>query len=80
VILSGTKALGREALRKGARIMADIAENQSSSSPLGIFSKHVNEKTKVLVNSLRGRGMKSKRKANISFRKDRKKRKKNTNI
>jgi len=57
--------------------MANIAENQSSSSPLEIISKHVNKKVKVLINSLRGHGMKRKRKANISVRKDRKERKNN---
>ena len=43
--------------------MSDIAEQKQYSSPGEIISKHVAEMTQGLVNRLRGRGTRCKRKA-----------------
>jgi hypothetical protein len=49
------KALGREALRTGGKILQDIAENPQVSSH-DIISKHVSESTQNIVKKLRGAG------------------------
>ena len=50
----GAKAVGRETLRTGVKILTDIAENKSPElSPNEIVSKHVNESVQNLIGNLR---------------------------
>jgi hypothetical protein len=54
--------LGRETLRTGGEILADIADNKSPDiSARDIISKHVGETTQNLIGRLRGGGRKRKR-------------------
>ena len=46
ILWSGAKAVGRKSLRTGGKILSDIAENSSSSTPSsnrGIVSRHLTE-------------------------------------
>ena len=55
----GYKAVGRETLRTGGKILTDIAENKSPEvRPRGIVSKHVTESVQNLISNLRGGGSK----------------------
>jgi hypothetical protein len=56
------RVLGREALRTGGKILQDIAENPQVSSH-DIISKHVGESTKNIVEKLRGRGTRKRKRA-----------------
>jgi hypothetical protein len=48
------KALGREALRTGSRILSDIADKIPDLSTSDIISKHVIASTQNLISKLRG--------------------------
>jgi len=51
----GSKAVGRETLRTGGKILTDIAENKSPElSPKDIVSKHVTESVQILIANLCG--------------------------
>jgi hypothetical protein len=53
------KAVGRETLRTGGKILTDIAENKSHDVSAGdIVSKYVTESAQKLFGTLRGRGRK----------------------
>ena len=55
----GAKAVGRETLRTGGKILTDIAANRSPElSPKDIVSKHVIESVQNLLGNLRGGGRK----------------------
>ena len=56
ILWSGTKTVGREALRKGGKILSDMADNNDGSSPGNIVSKHARD----LISKLKGRGHKRK--------------------
>ena len=58
VLWSSAKAVGREALRTGAKVMTDIAANPGQTGD--ILSKHVTETTQN-IKTLRGGGRKGKR-------------------
>ena len=55
IFWSGAKSLGREALRTGGKIMADIADNPQASVH-DVISKHVSGATQNLIQKLRGGG------------------------
>jgi hypothetical protein len=61
-VFSATKALGREALRKGGRILTDIAENPQTGVE-EIISKHVQNTIQTLGSKMTGRGRKRKRRS-----------------
>jgi hypothetical protein len=53
------KAVVRQMLRTGGKILTDIAENRSPEvSPKDIVSKHVTESVQNLIGNLRGGGRK----------------------
>jgi hypothetical protein len=54
------KALGREALRTGSKILTDISENPQAGTR-DIISKHVTDTTQNIIRKLRGGGRKRKR-------------------
>jgi hypothetical protein len=54
------RALGREALRTGGKIMTDIDDNPQTSVH-NVISKHVSESTQNIIQKLRGGGRKRKR-------------------
>jgi hypothetical protein len=56
VLESGVKAVSREALRTGGKILTDIAD--TDTKPRDIIAKHVDESAH-LTQKLRGRGRKS---------------------
>jgi hypothetical protein len=57
ILWRGAKAVGRETLRKGGKILSDIAENRSPElSTKDIVSKHVSESVQNLTGNLRGGG------------------------
>jgi len=60
LLWSGTKAVGRETLRTGGKILADIAERSPTDTTTAgdIVSKHVTESAQKLISKLRGRGRK----------------------
>jgi hypothetical protein len=59
LLWSGAKAVGRETLRTGGQILADMAENTSPDvSAKDIVSKHVSESAQTLIIKLGGRGRK----------------------
>ena len=59
VLWSGVKAVGRETLRNGGKILSDIADNTSNDvEPRHIIAKHVNDSAKTLVQKQRGKGRK----------------------
>ena len=59
VILSGVKAVGRETLRTGCRILTDITNNTSADvKPVDIVAKGVGESAQNLIQKPRGRGRK----------------------
>ena len=62
IIWSGVKALGRETLRTGGKILSDIAENRSDEvNARDIISRYVTDSTQNLIKTLRGRGQKRRR-------------------
>ena len=53
ILWHGAKAVCREPLRAGGKILTDIAENKSSElSPKEIVSKHVTDSVKNLIGNL----------------------------
>jgi len=59
ILWHGAKAVCREPLRAGGKILTDIAENNSPElSPKDIVPKHVTESVQNLIGSLRGCGRK----------------------
>ena len=53
ILWRGAKAVARETLRTGGKILTDIAENKSSElSPKDIVSKHVTDSVKNLIGNL----------------------------
>ena len=61
ILWSGAKALGRESLRTGGKILSDIAENRSSITPSSdrdIISRNLTESRQKLIDKLEGRGKK----------------------
>ena len=57
ILWCGAKAVGRETLRTGGKILTDIAANTSPDvSPKDIVSKHVTELVKNLIGNLHGGG------------------------
>jgi hypothetical protein len=73
------KALGREALRTGGKILQDIAENPQVASH-DIISKHVSESTQNIVKKLHGgvRGTRKRKRAPSTNNKRKSKRAKTT--
>ena len=65
ILWSIAKTLGRESLRTGGKILSDISENKSSSTPShgDIVSRHLTESRQKLIDKLEGRGQKPKRAA-----------------
>jgi hypothetical protein len=60
LISSGAKSLGREALRTGAKIMNDIADDPHTNVR-DVVSKHLSATKQNLLRKLRGGGRKRKR-------------------
>ena len=61
ILWSGAKTLGRESVRTGGKILADLAQNTNSDvTPRNIVSKHLSES---IGKVLSGRGRKRKRRA-----------------
>ena len=54
----GTKAVVRETLRTGGKILTDTAENRSPELSPKDISKHVTESVQNLIGNLRGGGRK----------------------
>jgi len=64
------KALGKEAMRTGGRILSDIADNTSADiSTRDIVTKHFGQATQNLIGKLSGGGRKRKRTTSASPRK-----------
>jgi len=60
ILWSGSKTLGRESVRTGVRILADLAQNINSEvTPRDIVAKHLSESVGIVLS---GRGRKRKRK------------------
>jgi hypothetical protein len=59
ILWSSAKSVGREALRSGAKVMTDIADNCGQTGD--ILSKNVTETTQNIIKKLRG-GVSRKRK------------------
>jgi hypothetical protein len=51
---SGAKTLGKETLRTGGKILADIADKEPGASTQDIVSRNLTESTQKLVKKLRG--------------------------
>jgi hypothetical protein len=74
LLWSGAKAVGRETLRTGGKILSDIAENKSPDVSAGdIVTKHVTESAQNLIGKLRGRGRKRPSSSSSASKKKRKK-------
>ena len=58
------RALGREALRTGRKILADIAENPQANTQ-DIVSKHVTDSTQNIIKKLRGGGVRRRQKRKL---------------
>ena len=59
ILWRGAKAVSRETLRTGGKILTDIADNKSPELiPKDIVSKHVTESVQNLIGNLRGGGRK----------------------
>jgi hypothetical protein len=56
VLWSGVKAVGRETLRNGGKILKDLAD--TDTKPNDIIANHVGESAQNLIQKLRGRGRK----------------------
>ena len=70
ILWSGAKTLGRESVRTGGNILADLAQNTNTDvTPRDIVSKHLSE---TVGNVLSGRGRKGKRNATTTARSIRK--------
>jgi hypothetical protein len=70
------KALGRESLRTGGRILTDMADRSPGVSSHDIITKHIGETTQNLIGKLRGKGRKRKSSATPKRKKQGPKRKK----
>ena len=58
VLCSGVKAVGRETLRTGGKILSVVADNASSDvKPRHIIAKHVSDSAHTLIQKLRERGV-----------------------
>ena len=56
VLWSGVKAVRRETLRTGGRILSDLADNTAGDvKPQHIIAKHVSDSAQTLIQKLRGR-------------------------
>jgi hypothetical protein len=62
------KALGREALRTGGKILTDIAEKTPQTETRDIISKHVTDSTQNIIKKLRGGGRKRKRASKLKIK------------
>jgi hypothetical protein len=71
-IFSAIKALSREALRTGGRILTDIAENPQTGVK-EIISKHVQDTFQTLGSKMMGRGRKRKRRTTTTTKRKAKK-------
>jgi hypothetical protein len=71
LLWSGTKAVGRETLRTGGKILTNIAERKPTDATTAgdIVSKHVNESAQNLISKLRGCGRKRARQAAVGGKK-----------
>ena len=59
VLWSGVKAVGREIVRTGGRILSDLADNTAGDvKPRHIIAKHVVDSAQTLIEKLRGKGSK----------------------
>ena len=59
VLWSGVKAVGRETIRTGGRILSDLADYTAGDfKPRHIIAKHVSDSAQNLTQKLRGRGCK----------------------
>ena len=59
VLWSGVKAVGRETLRTGGKILSDLADYTTTDvKPRHIIAKHVNDSAQNLIQKLRGKGRK----------------------
>ena len=59
VVWSGVKAVGRETLRTGCRILSDLADNMAEDvKPRHSIAKHVSDSAQNLIQKLRGTGRK----------------------
>ena len=59
LLWSGVKAVGRETLRTGGKILSDIADNTSSDvQPRHIIMKYFSDSAQNLIQKLRGNGHK----------------------
>ena len=59
LLWSGMKAVGRETLRTGGRILSDLADNTAGDiMPRHIIAKHVSDSAQTLIQKLRGKGRK----------------------
>ena len=80
VLWSNAKSPGREALRTGGKIMADIADNPSQTDARDILSKHVSESTLYIIKKLRGSGSGARKRKRSSSPKTRKQKNKRARI
>ena len=59
VLWTGVKAVGRETMRTGGKILSDLADNTSTGvKPRHIIAKHVSDSAQNLIQKLRGKGRK----------------------
>jgi hypothetical protein len=68
------RALGREALRTGGKILTDIAENPQAGTR-DIISQHVSDSTQNIIKKLRGGGGGGRKRKRASSTPKRKKKK-----
>jgi hypothetical protein len=61
VLWSSAKSLGRKALRRGGKIMTEIADNPSQTRH--ILSQHATETTQDIIKRLRGGGSRKRKRA-----------------
>lgn len=84
ILWSGAKALGRETMRTGGKILSEIAENRSPDvKARDIISKHVSESKQNLIGKLRGHGARKRKQSSPKRKKGapaKKKRKTNKRI
>jgi hypothetical protein len=57
------KALVRESLRTGSRILTDMADRTPGVSARDIVTKHIGETTQNLIGKLRGRGSRKRKRS-----------------
>jgi len=56
ILWSNASSIGREALRAGGKIAADIADNPSNTNVRDILSKHVSASAQNIIKNLQGGG------------------------